>query len=80
MARRNAAPWFKELLYVAMNASATHLFEPGLKIQIANARRHGASLAQLVDVIQVTTLLGQASLSLVATALAGTFSDTEIQP
>ena len=73
----SSVPWregsltarLKELVYVAMNASASHLFEPGLKIHIANARGHGASLAEIVTTLQLAGLLGQASLALGGQAL-----------
>ena len=62
----SAVPWrngvlsakVKEFVYIAIDASTTHLYEPGLKLHIDNAIRHGASQEEILEVIQLTCVLG----------------------
>ena len=51
-------PKFKELILVAINAATTHLYAPGVRRHMRNALRHGATKEELLEVIQLTTLLG----------------------
>lgn len=55
------APVVKELLYVAIDVSTTHLFEPGVRIHTRNALRYGATPAQLLQVMQIVSCLGMQS-------------------
>ncbi|MFT3814903.1 MAG: carboxymuconolactone decarboxylase family protein [Acidovorax sp.] len=54
-------PMVKELLYVAIDVDTTHLFEPGIRIHVRNALRHGATPAQILQVMQITSCLGMQS-------------------
>ncbi|QII83694.1 carboxymuconolactone decarboxylase family protein [Bordetella hinzii] len=47
-----------ELIYVALDASATHLYEAGLTTHMRLARQAGASEADLFDVLHRVTLQG----------------------
>lgn len=49
---------FKELILVAVNAATTHLYAPGVRRHIANALRAGATREEVLETIQITTLLG----------------------
>ncbi len=51
-------PKVKELLYVAVDAVTTHLYEPGLRIHIRNALALGASEAEIMEVLELCTLIG----------------------
>lgn len=51
-------PYVKELLYVAIDVSTTHLHEAGTRIHTANALRHGASSAAVIQVMQIVSCLG----------------------
>jgi alkylhydroperoxidase/carboxymuconolactone decarboxylase family protein YurZ len=51
-------PKVKELIYIAIDASTTHLFEPGLKVHIRNALGHSATPAEIMEVLQLTSVLG----------------------
>jgi alkylhydroperoxidase/carboxymuconolactone decarboxylase family protein YurZ len=51
-------PKFKELIMVAINAATTHLYAPGVRRHMRNALKHGATKEELLEVIQLTTLLG----------------------
>lgn len=46
------------LIYVALDASSTHLFEAGLRLHMDLALRHGATPAQLMDVLAMATAQG----------------------
>jgi alkylhydroperoxidase/carboxymuconolactone decarboxylase family protein YurZ len=51
-------PKIKELIYVAIDASTTHLYNPGTRIHIANALRHGATRDEVMEVLQIVSVLG----------------------
>ena len=62
----SAAPWrngplppkIKEFMYIAVDASTTHLYEPGLRIHIQNALRHGATKEEILEVYELASVLG----------------------
>lgn len=51
-------PKIKELIYIAIDASTTHLYEPGLRVHIRNALRYGATKEEIMEVYQLTSVLG----------------------
>jgi alkylhydroperoxidase/carboxymuconolactone decarboxylase family protein YurZ len=51
-------PKIKELIYIAIDASTTHLYLPGLRVHIQNALRHGATVQEILEVMQLTAVLG----------------------
>lgn len=51
-------PKIKELIYCAFDASATHLFKPGLKLHMRNALRYGATIDELMCVLEITSTIG----------------------
>ena len=51
-------PKAKELVYIAIDASTTHLYEPGLRQHIRNALRHGATREEIMEVYELTSVLG----------------------
>ncbi|TYB44162.1 carboxymuconolactone decarboxylase family protein [Actinomadura chibensis] len=57
--RRGALePKVKELIYVAIDASATHLFTDGLRVHIGNAARHGATPDEIAAVLEIASAIG----------------------
>lgn len=52
------SPKVRELIYIAIDASTTHLFEPGTRIHIRNALAHGATAAEIMEVLELTAVLG----------------------
>jgi alkylhydroperoxidase/carboxymuconolactone decarboxylase family protein YurZ len=48
----------KELILVAINAATTHLYAPGVRRHIRNALQHGATRDEILETIQLTTVLG----------------------
>ena len=62
----SAVPWrnghlepkVKELIYTAIDASTTHLYEPGLRQHIANAIGYGATKEEIMEVLELVSVLG----------------------
>ena len=52
------SPKFKELVYIAIDAATTHLYEPGLRQHVQNALRHGATREEIMEVYELTSVLG----------------------
>ena len=48
----------RELVSVAVNGAATHLFEPALRVHIRRALELGATREELLEVLQLTSTLG----------------------
>jgi alkylhydroperoxidase/carboxymuconolactone decarboxylase family protein YurZ len=57
-------PKVKELIYIAVDAATTHLYEPGLRIHIRNALRRGATQAELLEVLELVSVIGMHSCAL----------------
>ena len=51
-------PKVKELIYTAIDASTTHLYEPGLRQHIRNALGYGATKEEIMEVLELTSVLG----------------------
>ena len=51
-------PKVKELIMIAINAATTHLYAPGVRRHIRNALTLGATGDEILEAIQLTTLLG----------------------
>ncbi len=51
-------PKIKELIYIAIDASATHLYEPGLRQHISNALKYGATKEEIMEVFELVSVLG----------------------
>ncbi len=49
---------YKELILVAINAATTHLYGPGVRRHIQNALAAGASRDEILEAIQLTTVMG----------------------
>ncbi|RLG92701.1 MAG: carboxymuconolactone decarboxylase family protein [Candidatus Hecatellales archaeon] len=62
----SAVPWkkgvlppkVKELIYIAIDASTTHLYEPGLRQHIRNALKYGATKEEIMEVFELVSVLG----------------------
>ncbi len=62
----SAIPWkngvipakYKEFIYIAIDASTTHLYEPGLRVHIRNALRSGATMEEILEVLELVSGLG----------------------
>lgn len=51
-------PKVKEMIYVAMDIATTHLYLSGTRIHMANALKHGATKEELMEVLQIVSVLG----------------------
>jgi alkylhydroperoxidase/carboxymuconolactone decarboxylase family protein YurZ len=59
----------RELLYVAVDASTTHLFQAGLEIHVRIALASGCTVGELIEVLQIATMQGIDSISIGMTTL-----------
>jgi alkylhydroperoxidase/carboxymuconolactone decarboxylase family protein YurZ len=64
------SPLLCELIYVGLDASSTHLFESGLRLHMALAVKHGATPAQVMEVLAMATEQGLGGTRLGAEILA----------
>jgi alkylhydroperoxidase/carboxymuconolactone decarboxylase family protein YurZ len=51
-------PKVKELIYTAFDVSATHLYVPGLRQHIRNALAYGATREEVLEVIELASVIG----------------------
>lgn len=51
-------PKTKEFIYIAIDASTTHLYEPGLRLHIRNAINYGATRSEVMEVLELVSVLG----------------------
>ncbi len=49
---------YKELIMIAINAATTHLYAPGVRRHIQNALKAGATKEEILETIQLTTVMG----------------------
>jgi alkylhydroperoxidase/carboxymuconolactone decarboxylase family protein YurZ len=62
----SAVPWkkshlddkTKEFMYITIDAAATHLHAPGIRNHIAAALRKGATVQEIMEVLEITSTLG----------------------
>jgi alkylhydroperoxidase/carboxymuconolactone decarboxylase family protein YurZ len=52
------SPKVKEFMYCAFDVSATHLYVPGLKLHMRNALGYGATVAEILEVIEIASVVG----------------------
>ena len=60
---------YKEMIFIAINAATTHLHAPGVRRHIQNALRAGATKEEIMEVIQLTTIMGIHSMTMAAPIL-----------
>lgn len=49
---------YKELIMIAINAATTHLYAPGTRRHMQNALKAGATQEEILETIQLTTVMG----------------------
>ena len=54
----------------AFDASATHLYVPGLKLHMRNAVRHGATAEEIMEVLEIASVIGIHTATTAAPVLA----------
>ena len=70
------APKVKEFIMIAINAATTHLYAPGTRRHIQNALRLGATRDELLEVIQLTTIMGIHTVNMAVPILAEELAKT----
>ncbi|MCZ7564942.1 MAG: carboxymuconolactone decarboxylase family protein [Burkholderiales bacterium] len=68
--KRHLTQKVKEFIMIAINAATTHLYAPGVRRHMQNALRLGATREELLEVIQLTTVMGIHSVNLAVPILA----------
>jgi len=51
-------PKIKEFIYVAFDLAATHLYERGAKLHLENALRYGATVDEILEVLEIASVIG----------------------
>lgn len=51
-------PKVKEFIYIAFDTAATHLYVKGLKLHIENAVGYGATAQEILEVMEIASVLG----------------------
>lgn len=54
-------PKVKEFIYAAFDCASTHLYTGGLKVHIQNALNHGATVGELLEVMEIAATMGMQS-------------------
>ena len=72
-------PKIKELIYVAIDASTTHLYNPGTRIHIANALKQGATRDEVMEVLEIVSVLGIHTISTGLPILRPVFENADHQ-
>jgi alkylhydroperoxidase/carboxymuconolactone decarboxylase family protein YurZ len=64
------ATQIKELIYCAFDCASTHLYKPGLKLHMKNALGYGATPEEIMEVLEIATLLSLHTLEVATPILA----------
>ena len=56
--KRHLSPKVQQLMSIAVDAAATHLYAPGVRKHIDAALKEGATPAEIIEVIELTSTLG----------------------
>lgn len=71
------APKIKEFIYCAFDAAATHLYVPGLKLHMRNAIRYGATAGELMEVLEIVSVIGIHGVAMAAPMLRGALAELD---
>jgi alkylhydroperoxidase/carboxymuconolactone decarboxylase family protein YurZ len=63
------SPKMREFIYMAFDTSATHLYKVGLKLHIENALGYGATVGEILEVMEIAAVIGIHSVALGAPIL-----------
>ena len=55
---------YKELIFIAINVATTHLWSSGVRRHMRNALQAGATKEELLEVIQLTSIIGIHSMTM----------------
>jgi alkylhydroperoxidase/carboxymuconolactone decarboxylase family protein YurZ len=74
------SPAEKELIYISYDIAATHLYVPGTKLHIRNALDHGATPEQVLEVMEIASLLGIHAVTTAVPILAAEMQARGVRP
>jgi alkylhydroperoxidase/carboxymuconolactone decarboxylase family protein YurZ len=63
------SPKMREFVYIAFDTSSTHLYRVGLKLHIENALGYGATPQEILEVMEIASLIGVQSVAVAAPIL-----------
>ncbi|MBO0808388.1 MAG: carboxymuconolactone decarboxylase family protein [Actinobacteria bacterium] len=63
------SPKVREFIYMAFDTSSTHLYKVGLKLHIENALGYGATIGEVLEVMEIASLIGMQTLQVGAPLL-----------
>ena len=69
-----------ELIAIAVDASCTHMYAPGVRTHIRKALELGVSFEEIAAVLQLTAVLGLHTMSMGAPILLEEFAARQAQP
>jgi alkylhydroperoxidase/carboxymuconolactone decarboxylase family protein YurZ len=58
------SPKMREFIYTAFDTSATHLYTVGLKLHIENALGYGATVGEILEIMEIASSIGIQSVTL----------------
>ena len=67
-------PAEKELIYISYDIASTHLYVPGTKLHIRNALTHGATVGQILEVMEISSVLGLDGVALAVPVMVEEFA------
>jgi alkylhydroperoxidase/carboxymuconolactone decarboxylase family protein YurZ len=70
-------PKVKEFVYIAFDTAATHLYVKGLKAHIENAVGYGATAQEILEVMEIASVLGVHAVTTAAPILAELTAEDE---
>lgn len=62
-------PKVREFIYIAFDTAATHLYVKGLKLHIENALGYGATVGEILEVMEIASLMGMHAVATAAPIL-----------
>lgn len=80
MNRSTLEPKVKELVLCALDAAATHLYRPGMKTHMRNALRHGATQDEIMEVLELVSVIGIHGALIATPMLEQTFEPLSANP
>jgi alkylhydroperoxidase/carboxymuconolactone decarboxylase family protein YurZ len=70
-------PKIRELIYIAIASSSTSLYGPDLRIHIKQALKHGATIDEIMEAYQCTSVLGIHALTLGVPAMLEVWNEQD---
>jgi alkylhydroperoxidase/carboxymuconolactone decarboxylase family protein YurZ len=74
------SPAEKELIYISYDIAATHLYVPGTKLHIRNALDHGATVGQVLEVMEIASMIGIQGITTTMPLLVAELGARGVQP